>query len=208
VTTTRSFIDPITGEQRNINNVEVIDTRGELEKRILQRNKRHFSQAEGTPYTKDPLNKMTPANALADFSDADGKPLQLPAGNFLETRTVMQILQEELSNPPPTIQTVVPFEDFVNAFLHWDEKTSTSPTGRHLGLYKSIFTAHCNSGSKFNDAKTPLDLSTKSKATAILQAIHLVATSVAERGLYLARWTNVINVMISKKAGDLELEEL
>jgi hypothetical protein len=96
----------------------------------------------------------------------------------------------------------------VNAFLHWNERTSTSPSGRHLGLYKSVVTAHCDSGSEFDDAHTHTDLSTKQKATDILHAIYSVATSVAERGLYLARWIYVVNVMIYKKAGILELDEL
>jgi hypothetical protein len=142
VTTKQSFLDPATGTCRDLKNVEVIDTRDELEKRILQRNKRHFTQPEETPYTQAPLNKMTSENALADFFDADGKPLTLPAGTFVETTTVMQIIQEELSNPPPTIMTTVPFDDFVTALLHWDKKNSTSPSGRHLGLYQSIVTAH------------------------------------------------------------------
>jgi hypothetical protein len=144
VTTTRSFIDPATGERRDIKNVEVIETRAELETRILQRNKRHFAQAQGTPYTTAPLNTMTPDNALNDYFDENGAPMELPAGTFAETTTVMQILQdEELTNPPPSIR-IVPFDNFVNALLHWNERTSTSPSGRHLGLYKSVVTAHCD----------------------------------------------------------------
>jgi hypothetical protein len=151
---------------------------------------------------------MTPDNALNDYFDANGAPLELLAGTFIETITVMQILQAKLTNPPPSIPNTVPFEDFVNAFLHWNERTSTSPSGRHLGLYKSVVTAHCDSGSEFDDDPTHADLSTKLKATEILHAIHSVATSVAERGLYLACWIYVVHVMICKKAGILKLEEL
>jgi hypothetical protein len=93
--------------------------------------------------------------------------------------------------------------------LHWKEQTSTSLSGRHLGLYKSLITAHCDSGSEFDDAEKYSTLpSSKIKATLILEAIHSIATSVAERGLYLQRWIYVINVMIYKKPGVLELNEL
>jgi hypothetical protein len=95
----------------------------------------------------------------------------------------------------------------VTSFLHWNEKTSTSPSGRHLGLYQSIVTVHIDSGSEF-DASTPDSQSVNSKATMILHAIHDVATCVAERGLYLDRWIYVVNAMIYKKAGVLELDEL
>jgi hypothetical protein len=143
---------------------------------------------------------MTLDNALNDYFDENGAPLELPAGTFAKTTTVMQILQEELTNPPPSIPNTVPFDDFVNAFLNWNERTSTSPSGRHLGLYNSVVTAHCDSGSEFDDAHTHTDPSTKLKATYILHAMHSIATSVAERGLYLARWIHVVNVMIYRKA--------
>jgi hypothetical protein len=150
----------------------------------------------GTSYSQDPLQHITPDNALAQYFDPAGAPLTLPDGTFAETVTVMQILQEALSSPPPSIQATIPFEGFIKAFLHWDEETSTRPSGRHLGLYKSLVTAHCDSGSEFDDAETPQDLSTNIQATEILHAIHSVATRVAERGLYLARWFYVLNVMI------------
>jgi hypothetical protein len=48
----------------------------------------------------------------------------------------------------------------------------------------------------------------KEKATAILSAIYVLAAGVAKRGLYLKHWILVINVMIYKKAGVLELDKL
>jgi hypothetical protein len=42
----------------------------------------------------------------------------------------------------------------------------------------------------------------------MLAAIHNISTSIAQRGLYLERWIYVINAMLYKKAGVLELDEL
>jgi hypothetical protein len=86
--------------------------------------------------------------------------------------------------------------------------STTSPSGRHLGLYKSLVTAHCDSGGEFDGASDKYSLSTKRKATLILQAIHRLAITVAERGLYLTRWIYVINVMIYKKIGVLRVIHL
>jgi hypothetical protein len=74
-------------------------------------------------------------------------------------------------------------------------------------VYKSLLTAHCDSGSEFRD-KDEDCLSIQEMSTAILQLIHGLATCVAERGLYLERWIVVVNVMAYKKAGLLELDEL
>jgi hypothetical protein len=84
---------------------------------------------------------------------------------------------------------------------------STSPSGRHLGLYKSLVTAHCDSGKEFQ--AVPDDApSIQAQATAVLDVIHRISTGVAARGLYLQCWVYVINAMIYKKAGVLELDEL
>jgi hypothetical protein len=97
---------------------------------------------------------------------------------------ILQLIHEAFQDRPPTIAATISFDDFVTSFLHWDEKTSISPSGRHLGLYKSIVTAHIYSGSEFDDG-APDTVSIQSKATLILHVIHDLAMCVAERGLYL-----------------------
>jgi hypothetical protein len=98
------------------------------------------------------------------------------------------VLKDAFLDRPPLIAPTISFEDFVTSLLHWDEKTSTSPSGRHLGLYKGILTAHIDSGAEFTASK-PDTLSITEKATTLLFAIHAIAVSVAESGLYLNRWT-------------------
>jgi hypothetical protein len=88
---------------------------------------------------------MTKTNAHAYF-DANGEPIGLPDGTFAETKMVLQLLKEALYDPPPNIDATVSFDNFVTSFLKWNENTSTSPSGRHLGLYNSLVTAHCDSG--------------------------------------------------------------
>jgi hypothetical protein len=88
------------------------------------------------------------------------------------------------------------------------QKNATSPAGRHIGLYKSITTAHIDIGSEFDDAKDAESISTQSKAALLLHVIHDLSTCVAERGMYLDRWIHVVNAMRYKKPGVLELDEL
>jgi hypothetical protein len=199
VTTRVPVTDPDTGVVSHVQHQTVVDTKEELEL--------HFAQAEGTPFTEAPLKGLTPNDVLDAYTDPEGTRLQLPAGTFKETHTVMDILWDAFLDRPPLIPPTISFEDCVTSLLHWDEKTSTSPSRRHLGLYKSILTAHIDSGAEFNASK-PDTLSLTAKATTLLFAIHVIAVSVAEMGLYLKRWTHVTNAMIYKKAGVLELNEL
>jgi hypothetical protein len=53
--TSREFIHPTTGAWHMITPKTTIDTRKELEAAIIQRNRRHFAQSQGTPFTKPPL---------------------------------------------------------------------------------------------------------------------------------------------------------
>jgi hypothetical protein len=81
--------------------------------------------------------------------------MNLPPGTFTETITVLEILRAAFQDPIPGICSTLSFEDFVSALLHWKEATTTSPSGRHLGLYKSLVTAHCDSGSEFPKISPP-----------------------------------------------------
>jgi hypothetical protein len=152
-----------TGVPVEASHVEVVDTRIELEQQILARNKKHFAQAEGTPFTQAPLNLMTATNAL-NYFDENGEPIGLPGGTFAETKMVLQLLKEALNDPPPNIDATLSFDDFVTSFLKWNENTLTSPSGQHLGLYIKLVTAHCDSGSEFDDAEDKHSMSTKTKS--------------------------------------------
>jgi hypothetical protein len=210
LTSTDQRTDPLTGVVSSHKTVSIINTKAKLESRILARNKKHFAQAENTPFTESPLKSMHVGEDLNKYFDLDGTPLHLPDGTFPETVTVLQLIREAFHERPPPIDPVVSFEALVTSLLHWDEKTSTSPSGRHLGLYKSLVTAHIDSGNEFghqpgNDDDTP---TVQEHATEVLYAIYAAAVSVAQRGLYLDRWIHVVNAMIYKKPGVLELDEL
>jgi hypothetical protein len=76
----------------------------------------------------------------------------LPPPAFPESALVIDILKERAEARIPAWSDIVDFEeDFIPALLHWRERTSTSPSGRHLGLYKALATAYCNSSEEFSD---------------------------------------------------------
>eukprot|EP00980_Cylindrotheca_fusiformis_P031801 scaffold26994_cov313-Cylindrotheca_fusiformis.AAC.1 len=124
-------IDPETGVPQPQTSTTTIDTKAELEKALLARNRQHFAQAEGTPFTRPPLSAANSDNGL---------PLarQLPPGTFSETTAVIDILREAANHQPTEWSEEVTFQQFLQGFRTWRESTSTSPSGRHLGLYKAL----------------------------------------------------------------------
>jgi hypothetical protein len=58
------------------------------------------------------------------------------------------------------------------------------------------------------DPDDPTDIPTQEKAELIQQLIHGLAMTAATHGFYLRCWIQVINVMIYKKPGVIELDKL
>ena len=210
VTSKNEYLHPRTGERHTIESSQTVHLRDKLETEILSRNKAHFAQSLGTPFTVPPLSDIQSSNDFNLYQDANGDPIHAPQNAFLETTTVLEVLRKTQEEFKGRWDAKLSFDDFITSLLHWKERTTTSLSGRHLGLYQSLATAHCNSSGEFtdNDEKDPKSISTQDKATAILQLIHGLASDALQRGFYLKRWTYVLNIMIYKKPGVLDLDQL
>jgi hypothetical protein len=69
---------PVTDKIVETTTVKTVDTRQALEETIIEPNKRHFAQADGTPFTKFPLSKISSENRYDVFEDAEGHEIRLP----------------------------------------------------------------------------------------------------------------------------------
>ena len=106
---------------------------------ILERNFKHFGQANGTPFTETPFKDW-----LGNFGETEtgqailtGKLGPSLDTGFPETQTVLDLLQP--FNPPAQpISTLVTSGDFKSFFAKWEDITQTSPSGKHLGHYTSL----------------------------------------------------------------------
>jgi hypothetical protein len=85
------------------------------------------------------------------FQHDAGNNITLPDTAFLETKSVLDILQQRLHDPTPKWSDEITFEQFISASLHWREKTSTSSSGHHLGLYRALITAYIDATGEFSD---------------------------------------------------------
>jgi hypothetical protein len=69
----------------------------------------------------------------------DGTEVKMPVDTFLETVTVLDLLKRPLPGAAKaTISSRITLQDFTSAIKAWKERTSTSPSGRHLGHYKLL----------------------------------------------------------------------
>jgi hypothetical protein len=172
----------------------------DVHRECLCRNRRHFNQAAGTPWTIYPLSEVsTKATKFKVDKMPDGTPLHMPSDTFLETNTLLNLLQATPFPAEADIRAEVTMDDFVSAIKVWNENTSTSPSGRHLGHYKILVNA-------FQDKQAKPAI--KDKAEAILQIIVSLLNAASQKGFALDRWKTVVNVMLYKKPGIYLIDRL
>ena len=120
-----------------------------------------------SPTTQDILEKGTwPPEWTAS------RPL---LGEFLASFAIPDSVK---NSKHPVIDTNLSKEDVSHGFKVWKESTSTSPSGRHLGHYKSLI-------------QDPL----------LLQALTGILNLTISRGISVDRWSHATNVLLEKDPG-------
>ena len=106
-----------------------------LEEKLLQRGREHFSQAQGTPFTEEPLRTMLPFMANSKFAD---KILEGKIPEELKISWVTRKVLEQAKRKRKESGAEFTENDVITGYRRWRESTSTSPSGRHLGHQKAI----------------------------------------------------------------------
>ena len=111
--------------------------KNDVERETMKRNRDHFNSAAGTPFTVYPLSDVGVSDTNFKTSHLpDGTEIRMPPVTFLETETLLDLLRTPLPGAAnPNISSRITLEDFTSAIKAWKERTSTSPSGRHLGHY-------------------------------------------------------------------------
>ena len=117
------------------------------------------------------------------------------------TRDVIERVSEPALRHP--IHTdLLTFETFVSAIKKWKESTSTStsPSGRHLGHYKSLLAIDSKSCKYTKENPDP--------GPELLRVLYHIAVSAFQSGITLSQWTNIKTCMIEKIPGTPKLNTL
>jgi hypothetical protein len=111
----------------------------EYESKLIVRNIGHFGQAKDTPFASEPLKSMlgyegTSIIATNLIFDRTRPPEfeNLPD----HVKDIINKLSDGQRIKP--ITNTITFEEFCSGFRVWNERTTTSPSNRHLGHYKLL----------------------------------------------------------------------
>jgi len=176
-----------------------VDLPDEIVNYLLTRNRLHFGQAHGTDFTTPQFTQNIDWTASTDSAEL------ILRGEYTSTElTDLQslLLQHCRSPQLDAISPIITEEDFSSKFKSWNERTSTSPSGIHLGHYKALVSR--------NDAdhSTEEGAQVESKRMELIRA-HTSMLNYAIRHTYsYSRWQNVVNVMIQKDPGVTKIHRL
>jgi hypothetical protein len=165
-----------------------------LQRYLIERNKNHFGQAHGTPFTLPPLSKLDwGASGQHAESVLNG---MIPHDIAVQNPYVNNILQYiAIRKQLPEIDTYITPEEIAKGFRRWKESTSTSPSGCHLGL-RQIPAIPTN------------DKETEKIRQQILNVQTHIINIPLQQGFSPERWQTVINAMLEKIQGRPMLHKL
>ena len=183
-----------------------VDAPEEVEDAIRERNKKHFGQAEGTPFTKSPFKEQLDFTALTRTAEL------ILEGNY-DTSDCNKILASVVSHlkkaPVPETAVLITEDEMRKKLKLWPEKTTTSPSGLHLGHWKALIANHTHSHVTTKDRekqerKQDLD----AKQDTLFQARLSLMNYATKWGYSYKRWQEVVNTMILKAPGDIRIHRL
>mmetsp|Transcript_22670 Transcript_22670/g.32458 ORF Transcript_22670/g.32458 Transcript_22670/m.32458 type:complete len:1353 (-) Transcript_22670:2923-6981(-) len=161
----------------------------ELEKIIIDMNRKQYNQAENTPFGSGPLADLFGPDGTEPFvQDFIAGKAVVPAGiyNVLqpETQRILDALQKPSNYKIPEIPDITP-EQYAARYKALDERTSSSISGLHIGHHKA-------------SAEHP-----------DLAWLHSTMMSIPFRKkISPKRWRNCVDVMIPKEEGNFKKHRL
>jgi len=169
---------------------------GQMEDLLLEHSRQHFRHAHGTPYTQPPLSELLGFSGITPFGDSIYQGHPLPEDLTLDPATAL-LLTHQRRLLPPTESNSHPleFEPLMNGIQKRPEQTTTSPSGWHLGIYKSLL--------KDKPPKDPpKDLPPHTYGQDVMRYIYQLLQLALRHTHVYQRWCTVWNMYLEKKPGN------
>jgi hypothetical protein len=166
---------------------------------LLDRNQKHFGQAQGTPFTISPLQLHV--NFQANTTQECETMLH---GDYnsssLDEITALVVKHFHLLTECDVLTPTVTEKEMMDKYKFWPESTTTSPSGRHLG--------HCRALLPGLRTTTEKGQEIDSKRIELVRMHHQMLDHALSKGHSFQRWKKVVNVMLEKEPGNPKIHRL
>jgi len=181
----------------------------QIEQLVLQQHRTHFLQAKGMIFTKAPLCNLINNECTSEFAqqvlqgtaDIDN----LPVDQY--TKALLVHLKTKVG---PSENTVTPLntDELIQGFKWWPEHTSTSPSGRHLGIYKSLAKHFPPPKDLKNTTPPPEPPDPLQSGNDILKLIIMMMDLAVTHTHTYNRWKTIWTLLLEKDIGDPKIDRL
>ena len=186
-----------------------VDVPSEILTLLQKRNRHHFGQAQGTPFTIPPLSTQLGFNGNSTYGaqilDGTYDSRDLDSNVKLLIQYMQRVANIDVHSSRPTIDA----EEFRGKLRVWSESTTTSPSGLHLGHYKTLIARHSFSSLLPDDDLTPEFVIQRNELNSKQQDlfdIHLHMLNYAlKRGYAYDRWKTIANTILFKDHDNMRL---
>lgn len=167
---------------------DTVVEREEIERHLIAYNRASFRAASASPLGKGVIHDALTYSSLSPAS-VDLLSGETPADWHQDDQSLREFLAS--FTIPPTVQaagtipTEITADDVIYGFRKWRESTSTSPSGRHLGHYRSLI-----------------------QHPVLLDCFVKFLNIAISNGIAVPRWSNATNVMIEKDRGQPRIHRL
>jgi len=166
--------------------------------------------AEGSPFTTEPLGRLLQYDGLTLFGDCvtDSRPLGTIHTFNEPTMAILENLRRK--TPVEHEPTALNHEQLLEGIKKWPERTTTSPSGRHLGIYKTLGKHIVHTKKSKNDTANnpPEELGPLHQGRDVLYLVFDIMAIALKHAYPLQRWRKVWTIFIEKEIGNPELERL
>ena len=175
-----------------------VDTPEEITKYLLARNRLHFGQAQGTPFTISPLNVEVDFGATTEACET------ILSGDYeahdIDELTTLVIKHFHSLSRKDFLPPSITEKAMLDKYKVWPESTTTSPSGRHLGHYRALLPNLPTATRKEKETDNNWrDLATMHHSLIDYSLRHCHSFD---------RWKKVVNAMIEKSPGNPKIHRL
>ena len=184
-----------------------IDVPTEVLFHLQQRNRKHFGQAKGSPFTITPL--AVDVGYCGDGPSAEQilNGTYDAAGLDSNVALLIQHLQQTVEMAALETHPSITEQEYIGKLAVWKESTSTSPSGLHLGHYKALIAprhSYTNIDSDVDEENAQRDEWNHMQGK--LLTLHVQMLNYAlERGYSYTRWHTVFNTILFKDPDNVRI---
>jgi ribonuclease HI len=198
---------PPTADPKTCTDWVQIDIPTEVVFHLHERNRRHFGQAAGSPFTVPPLSTQLGYDAQSDTAEQILQGEYRYDGNDPNVHLLLQFLNCTADIEQLKVETTISEKEFTGKLRAWRESTSTSPSGLHLGHYKALIARHRYSSiPEDEDEEHRQNRDRLNRMQRELLDLHLTLLNYAlTRGYSYDRWKKVANTILFKDPGVIKI---